>query len=140
MSAETWRVIDEDGAEHATIVETSEGKLVAVTIRRRCGYPCDTRVRAAIAREAWADDIAVAEILAPGQPSRAEVEAEAFRRGVEAMREAAALHFARRSEGIEHAAAKLSCIAPTAAACATLDEARRIADVADEIRALKVAP
>ena len=90
MSAETWRVIDENGAEHAAIVETSEGKLVAVTIRRRCGYPCDTRVRAAIAREAWSDDIAVAEILAPGQPSRAEVEADAFRRGAEAMREMAA--------------------------------------------------
>lgn len=90
MSAETWRVIDENGAEHAAIVETSEGKLVAVTIRRRFGYPCDTRVRAAIAREAWAADIAVAEILAPGQPSRAEVEADASRRGAEAMREVAA--------------------------------------------------
>ena len=64
----------------------------------------------------------------------------AFTRGVEAMREAAAKHFARRAESAEYAAAKLSCIAPTAAACATLDEARRIADVADEIRALKVAP
>lgn len=95
MSAETWRVIDEDGAEHATIVETSEGKLVAVTIRRRCGYPCDTRVRAAIAREAWSADVAVAEILAPGQLSRAEVEADAFRRGADAMREAVALDVVR---------------------------------------------
>lgn len=90
MSTETWRVIDENGAEHVAIVETSEGKLVAVTIRRRFGYPCDTRVRAAIAREAWAADIAVAEILAPGQPSRAEVEADAFRRGADAMRSACA--------------------------------------------------
>ena len=40
----------------------------------------------------------------------------AFARGVEAMRDAAATYFARRSEGIEHAAAKLSCIAPTAGA------------------------
>ena len=64
----------------------------------------------------------------------------AFNRGVEAMREAAAMHFARRSEGIEHAAARIACIAPTAAVCATLDEARRVADVADEIRALEVAP
>ena len=64
----------------------------------------------------------------------------AFTRGVEAMREAAAKHFARRSEGIEHAAARIACIAPTAAVCATLDEARRVADVADEIRALEVAP
>ena len=40
----------------------------------------------------------------------------AFTRGVEAMRDAAATYFARRSEGIEHAAAKLSCIAPTAGA------------------------
>lgn len=64
----------------------------------------------------------------------------AFNRGVEAMREAAAMHFARRSEGIEHAAARIACIAPTAAVCATLDEARRVADVAAEIRALKVAP
>ena len=64
----------------------------------------------------------------------------AFNRGVEAMREAAAQHFKRRSEGIEHAAARIACIAPTAAVCATLDEARRVADVADEIRALEVAP
>ena len=64
----------------------------------------------------------------------------AFNRGVEAMREAAAMHFARRSEGIEHAAARIACIAPTAAVCATLDEARRVADVAAEIRAIKVAP
>lgn len=64
----------------------------------------------------------------------------AFNRGVEAMREAAAMHFARRSEGIEHAAARIACIAPTAAVCATLDEARRVADVAAEIRELEVAP
>ena len=64
----------------------------------------------------------------------------AFNRGVEAMREAAAMHFARRSEGIEHAAARIACIAPTAAVCATLDEARRVADVTAEIRAIKVAP
>ena len=64
----------------------------------------------------------------------------AFNRGVEAMREAAVQHFKRRSEGIEHAAARIACIAPTAAVCATLDEARRVADVADEIRALEVAP
>lgn len=70
VSTETWRVIDEDGTGHAATVEASEGGLVAVTIDRRCGYPCDTPVRAAIAREAWAADIALAEILAPGQPSR----------------------------------------------------------------------
>jgi len=87
VSTETWRVIDEDGTGHAATVEASEGGLVAVTIDRRCGYPCDTPVRAAIAREAWAADIAVAEILAPGQPSRAEI---SDTRGVEAMREACA--------------------------------------------------
>ncbi len=64
----------------------------------------------------------------------------AFNRGVEAMREAAVQHFKQRAEGIEHAAARIACIAPTAAVCATLDEARRVADVADEIRALEVAP
>ena len=97
MSAETWRVIDENGAEHAAIVETSEGKLVAVTIRRRCGYPCDTRVRAAIAREAWADDIAVAEILAPGQPSRAEACVASRRIGVRAGLDHAASWLRRES-------------------------------------------
>ena len=64
----------------------------------------------------------------------------AFNRGVDAMREAAVQHFKQRAEGIEHAAARIACIAPTAAVCATLDEARRVADVADEIRALEVAP
>ena len=64
----------------------------------------------------------------------------AFNCGVEAMREAAVQHFKQRAEGIEHAAARIACIAPTAAVCATLDEARRVADVADEIRALEVAP
>ena len=64
----------------------------------------------------------------------------AFNRGVEAMREAAVQHFKQRAEGIEHAAARIACIAPTAAVCATIDEARRVADVADEIRAIEVAP
>ena len=75
VTTETWRVIEESGNEHAALVESSEGKLIAVTIGRRCGYPCDTPFRAAVAREAFIFSIPVAEILAPGQRSRAEVEA-----------------------------------------------------------------
>lgn len=124
VSTETWRVIDEDGTGHAATVEASEGGLVAVTIDRRCGYPCDTTVRAAIAREAWAADIALAEILAPGQPSRAEVEADAFRRGMEATRAAAK----RVCDDVE-ASAKYSSEADVALRCGARIYALTMAEV-----------
>ena len=77
---ETWRVIDEDGAEHTATVDVRDGDdaaalTVAIGRGARDTYHRATEIRAAIAHRAWAADIAVAEILAPGQQSRAEVEA-----------------------------------------------------------------
>ena len=90
--SETWRVIDADGAKHEATVDVRDGDdaaalTVAIGRGGRDTYHRATSIRAAIAREAWAADIAVAEILAPGQPSRAEI---SDTRGVEAMREACA--------------------------------------------------
>ena len=56
--------------------------------------------------------------------------------GAREMRERAAQHFARRAEGAESAAAKIASVATSAAVGATLDEARRFAGMAAEIRAL----
>lgn len=80
---ETWRVIDENGAEHEATVDVREGDdaaALSVAIGRgaRDTYHRATEIRAAIAHRAWAADIPVAEILAPGQSSRAEVEAVVF--------------------------------------------------------------
>lgn len=76
---ETWRVIDEDGAEHTATVEVHDDydrSDLAVTMCGRRGiYHGATPIRSAIAHQSWSLDIAVAEILAPGQSSRAEVEA-----------------------------------------------------------------
>jgi hypothetical protein len=75
MTFETWRVIDADGAEHTATVDVRDGDdaaalTVAIGRGGRDTYHRATEIRAAIAHRAWADDIAVAEILAPGQPSR----------------------------------------------------------------------
>ena len=72
---ETWRVIDEDGAEHTATVDVRDGDdaaalTVAIGRGARDTYHRATEIRAAIAHRAWAADIALAEILAPGQPSR----------------------------------------------------------------------
>lgn len=73
--SETWRVIDESGAEHMAMVDARDGDdaaALSVAIGRcaRDTYHRATPIRSAIAHRAWAVDIAVAEILAPGQSSR----------------------------------------------------------------------
>ena len=97
--SETWRVIDDAGAEHAATVEVRDGDdATAITVAigshsHRDAYHRATPIRAAIAHRAWAADIAVAEILAPGQQSRAEACVASRRIGVRA--------------GLDHAAARL---------------------------------
>ena len=163
--ASRWRPVDADGVavergvvmdderRPRSIVEAIDTAGVRLTrenaeLREALeGHAAQLRgARATIAELLRADEGAKAareerwsKYLADVERLTAEHDA-AFARGVEAMRDAAATYFARRSEGIEHAAAKLSRIAPTAAVCATIDEARRVADVAAEIRAIKVTP
>ncbi len=128
--SETWRVIDESGAEHEATVYVRDGDNAAalsVAIDRcaRDTYHRATSIRAAIAHRAWAADIAVAEILAPGQPSRAEVEADAFRRGMEATRAAAK----RVCDDVE-ASARYSSEADVALRCGARINALTMAEVA----------
>ena len=83
--SKTWRVIDADGAEHEATVEVHDDydrSDLAVTMRGRRGiYHGATPIRSAIAHQSWSLDIAVAEILAPGQPSRDESIAAALATG-----------------------------------------------------------
>ena len=129
MTFETWRVIDADGAEHTATVDVRDGDdaaalTVAIGRGGRDTYHRATEIRAAIAHRAWAADIAVAEILAPGQPSRAEVEADAFRRGMEATRAAAK----RVCDDVE-AGARYSSEADVALRCGARIDALTMAEV-----------
>ena len=82
---ETWRVIDESGVEHEATVEVHDDydrSDLAVTMCGRRGiYHGATPIRSAIAHQSWSLDIAVAEILAPGQSSRDESIAAALATG-----------------------------------------------------------
>ena len=80
MTAETWRVVTESGAIGSLEVRAEAGGWHDVGGRQ---YHPLTPLRAAIAHAAWERDWAVAEILAPGELTRAEAAA--------AMRERCAL-------------------------------------------------
>ena len=88
MSAETWRVIFSDGAVCSVSVESIDGLFVAsrpnvATAVRRTAHAAVLRVDGVRGHD-------VAEVLAPGQQSRAEMIAErdALRAAVRALTEA----------------------------------------------------
>ena len=77
-TTETWRVVDEAGAIHEAGVSAEGGGLV---VRLALGdlrvAPCSAdRVRHYVAMAARAVHIQVAEVLAPGQVTRAAIERE----------------------------------------------------------------
>lgn len=111
--SETWRVIDQNGTEHPVTVEVRDSDVAAAIVVSIGGksndYHRDTNVRAAIAHRALAADIAVVEILAPGQPSRDLTAARAYADGAEATRNAAALTIRERLEDHVEKLRRLDC-------------------------------
>jgi hypothetical protein len=91
--AETWRAVLEDGSVREAAV-TRRDHLGRAYWRAESGaIPMGesfTSARHAVVNLASFSHWPVVEILAPGQLTRAEVEADTFRRGAEAMREACA--------------------------------------------------
>ena len=102
MASETWCIVHAHGVMRAEVSQTvATGHLAALSewhgwraVRVGDGpYLAATEAmgdsaREAVARLAVGNGLAVREILAPGELTRAELRAQAFREGAEAMREA----------------------------------------------------
>ena len=88
MSTETWRVECEEG----DVREVPVTPITPTTWRADGSsvFAYDGDARSAVERLSRALSWRIVAIIAPGQPSRAEVEADAFRRGADAMRSACA--------------------------------------------------
>lgn len=85
MASETWRVVLADGdIESVSAWRTDDGTMVRWD--REIVHTHTTNVRRGVCMAIEGHDLAIVEILAPGELTRAELRAQAFREGAEAMR------------------------------------------------------
>jgi len=129
MSNPTWRVECDDGKVRSVGVGAVMRHLCVAAEATHSAYitACiahGTSERAAVCALAVALGWPVVAILAPGQLTRAEVEADAFRRGAEAMRAAAK----RVCDDVE-ASAEHSSEADVALRCGARIDALTMAEV-----------
>ncbi len=128
MSDETWMVECLDGVREVSVNFRPDDMmptwLAYCYAERRGGMISQNSARHAVIELAANHKWDVERIVAPGQPSRAEVEADAFRRGMEATRAAAK----RVCDDVE-ASAKYSSEADVALRCGARIDALTMAEV-----------